>query len=78
MTYFWTVHHPVVSTNQRRMIVTRIAVTVAEASHVSGISRSSLYLLFQQGKLTPRKSGKRTLILIEDLERYLKSLPAAA
>jgi len=53
----------------------KIAVTLREATTLSGIGRSSLYKLFNEGKLTPRKSGKRTLILVEELERYLKSLP---
>ena len=40
-----------------------------------GIGRSSLYKLFNEGKLIPRKAGKRTLILVTELEGYLRSLP---
>jgi predicted DNA-binding transcriptional regulator AlpA len=54
----------------------KIAVTLPEATALSGIGRSSLYKLFNDGKLTPRKAGKRTLILVAELERYLQSLPA--
>lgn len=54
-----------------------IAVGVPEAAEMIGIGRSSLYALFREKKLTPRKSGKRTLILVEDLRRYVNSLPAA-
>jgi predicted DNA-binding transcriptional regulator AlpA len=54
----------------------KIAVTLPEATALSGIGRSSLYKAFTQGKLTPRKAGKRTLILVDELEQYLKSLPA--
>jgi hypothetical protein len=53
----------------------KIAVTLREATALSGIGRSSLYKLFNQGKLVPRKSGKRTLVLVEELESYVKSLP---
>jgi excisionase family DNA binding protein len=53
----------------------KIAVTIAEAAVISGLGRSSLYKIFNEGKLTPRKAGKRTLILVTDLEAYLKSLP---
>jgi excisionase family DNA binding protein len=53
----------------------KIAVTVPEASALSGIGRSSIYKLFNERKLTPRKSGRRTLILVEELEEFLKSLP---
>lgn len=54
----------------------KIAVTIKEAAALSGIGRSSLYKLFNEGKLTPRKSGKRTLIIVTELESYVKSLPA--
>ena len=56
--------------------MTPIAVTLAEAVHITGIGRSTLYKLFNEGKLTPRKAGKRTLILIAELEAFVKSLPA--
>lgn len=55
--------------------MTKMAVGIPEAAQMIGLGRSSIYKLFGEGKLTPRKSGKRTLILVEDLERYVKSLP---
>ena len=54
----------------------KIAVTLREATALSGIGRSSLYKLFNTGKLRPRKAGKRTLVLVSELESYLMSLPA--
>ena len=54
----------------------KISVTIREACELSGLGRSSIYKLFNEGKLTPRKSGKRTLILVRELEAYLKNLPA--
>jgi hypothetical protein len=53
----------------------KLAVTLREASALSGIGRSSLYKLFNEGKLIPRKAGKRTLILVAELEAYVTSLP---
>lgn len=53
----------------------KIAVTLSEATALSGIGRSSLYKLFNEGKLTPRKAGKRTLIIVAELEAYVRSLP---
>ena len=53
----------------------RIAVTIPEAVAISGIGRSSFYEIFKSGKLRPRKAGTRTLILIDELESYLRSLP---
>ena len=58
--------------------MTKISVTVPEAVAMTGIGRSSLYKLFSEGKVHPRKSGKRTLILVSDLEEYIRSLPTAA
>lgn len=54
-----------------------LAVSPPEAARMIGLSRSSLYLLFREGKVVPRKSGKRTLVLVEDLQRYLSELPPA-
>ena len=55
----------------------KIAVTIPEAVAISGIGRTSLYALFKSGDLPARKRGNRTLILVEELERYVKNLPAA-
>ena len=56
----------------------RLAVSIPRAAEMIGIGRSSLYKLFSEGKIQPRKSGKRTLVLVEDLERYINNLPAAS
>ena len=56
--------------------MTKISVTIPEAVQMTGIGRSSLYKLFNQGRLVPRKQGKRTLVLVKDLEDYVNSLPA--
>lgn len=53
----------------------QISMTLEKATEASGIPRSRFYELFKEGKLTPRKSGRRTLVLTEELEQYLKSLP---
>lgn len=55
----------------------QLTVSVPEAARMLSIGRSSLYLLFRDGKLVPRKSGKRTLVLVSDLEQYVDSLPSA-
>ena len=61
---------------QRNPIMNKIAVTIPDAIALAGIGRSTLYRLFSEGALTPRKAGRRTLILVDELERYLKALPA--
>lgn len=56
--------------------MTPIAVTIAEAVQITGIGRTSLYKLISIGRLTPRKLGKRTLILVDELDAFVQSLPA--
>lgn len=56
----------------------KISATIPQAVEMTGLGRTTLYKLFDEGKLTPRKHGKRTLILVEELERYVRSLPTEA
>ena len=56
----------------------KISVTVAEATELSHLSRSSLYNLFKSGEIKTKKAGKRTLIMVADLQRYIENLPVAA
>ena len=55
--------------------ITPIALTIPEAVVASRVSRSELYLALQQGELTAKKRGRRTLILRDELERFVASLP---
>jgi hypothetical protein len=52
-----------------------LAHTIADATRVSGVSRSALYLAIARGDLAARKLGKRTLILAGDLAAFLDRLP---
>jgi excisionase family DNA binding protein len=54
----------------------KLAFTVREACQITGLARTTIYKLFSKGSLTPRKAGKRTLILASELETFVKSLPA--
>jgi len=53
-----------------------LAYTVAEAAEAARGSRTSLYEAMRRGELRAVKRGHRTLILAEDLKRWLGSLPA--
>jgi excisionase family DNA binding protein len=49
--------------------------SVADAAKASGIGRTVLYEEIKAGRLQARKLGRRTLILAEDLQRWLAALP---
>lgn len=52
------------------------AYTVIEAMKLAGVGRTSLYSAIARGQLPARKMGSRTLIMSNDLEAWLNSLPA--
>jgi excisionase family DNA binding protein len=54
----------------------RIVYTIAEACARAGIRRTSLYKAIGTGKLRAIKSGGRTLVLADDLRRWLVEMPA--
>jgi hypothetical protein len=54
-----------------------LAYTISEAVKAAAISRTELYRAFGRGELTLRKRGKRSLILADELRRWIESLPTA-
>jgi excisionase family DNA binding protein len=53
-----------------------MAVSIAQAVGLTGVGRSTLYKAIQRGELPIRKAGRRTLLLTEDLRRWIQQLPA--
>lgn len=49
----------------------RLAYSVLEAAEASGLGRTTIYGLIQQGRLPSRKIGKRRIIAAADLERLI-------
>ncbi|MHC2584185.1 helix-turn-helix domain-containing protein [Bradyrhizobium diazoefficiens] len=56
----------------------REGLSISEACAMAGIGRTKVYEAIATGSLKARKCGKRTLILRDDLRRFLASLPSAA
>lgn len=52
----------------------KLSVTIPEACAMTGLGRSTIYRLFDDGSLPRRKVGKRSLILLSDLRAYIEGL----
>jgi hypothetical protein len=57
--------------------LTKPAYSVNETLSLLPIGRTSLYEAIKDGKLHPRKHGKKTIILAPDLAAFLTQLEAA-
>lgn len=53
----------------------RLAYDVLETAKISNSSRSEIYKSLKLGVLNAKKHGRRTVILREDLSKYLRNLP---
>jgi excisionase family DNA binding protein len=52
-----------------------LAYSIAEACAVARAGRTSVYEAIKCGELIARKRGRRTVILADDLHRWLEGLP---
>ena len=55
---------------------TPLAYTISEACLSGRIGRTTLYGAIRAGDLRAVKLGRRTLILVVDLQRWISTLPA--
>ncbi|MET4483703.1 helix-turn-helix domain-containing protein [Bradyrhizobium sp. F1.13.3] len=53
----------------------QMAFSVPAACKVAGVGRTKLYEAIQSGALRARKNGAKNLILRDDLQQWLESLP---
>jgi len=61
---------------QLKHMTAKLTVTIPQACELTGLGRSTIYRLFDAGKLQRLKAGTRTLIKVADLEAYIESLSA--
>jgi excisionase family DNA binding protein len=54
-----------------------LALSVEDACEICSFSRTTFYKYVKLGKIPARKCGSRTLVLPEELQQALKSLPLA-
>lgn len=54
-----------------------IAVGLADATRITGISRSELYRMLADGRIRAVKHGVRTLIPVDSLKAHIARLPPA-
>src|SRR4051812_46285677 len=52
-----------------------LAVSISEACRIVGIGRSTLYEALARGEIEAAQAGRRTIIIVESLRRYLAALP---
>ena len=55
----------------------RFALTIQEAVQFSGLGRTRLYALAAEGRISFKKCGKRTLVLVDDIKQLIAELPDA-
>jgi excisionase family DNA binding protein len=53
----------------------RLSLTPDEAAESTGFSRTRIFAAIRDSELTARKCGRSTIIEIDELARWLRSLP---
>ncbi|MGH1571921.1 excisionase family DNA-binding protein [Methylobacterium sp. P31] len=55
-----------------------LGLSVQQAAKSAGVGRTTIYEELARGRLRAKKLGRRTLILADDLKRWLEALPPIA
>ena len=58
------------------MEIIKRALGVAEAAKAAGVGRTTIFEAIRKGQIAAKKVGRRTIITTDDLDAWLKSLPA--
>ena len=57
------------------MEMSPITISIADAVKILGIGKTQIYKAISSGKLKARRHGRRTLLEIAELHRYIGELP---
>jgi excisionase family DNA binding protein len=57
------------------MVNVKLALTIQEAAAATGVGRTTIFEEIRRNQLIARKIGRRTVILKDDLDTWLKSRP---
>jgi hypothetical protein len=60
---------------QANLAFAPIAIPVEDAPQIVGVSRTRIFGAIRSGELSARKAGRSTIIEIDELKRWVKSLP---
>lgn len=55
--------------------VSHISVKPKEASLITGVGRTKLYEAINNGELTAIKRGRSTLLMVDDLRKWMENSP---
>jgi len=58
-------------------ILEPLVVSLQEAERITGHGKTRLYEELAKGSITAKKSGTRTLIVLDSLRKYIEALPNA-
>lgn len=56
---------------------TKLAYRIEEVCKATGLGRTSIYAAIKAGSLVARKYGRATIILRDDLVKFMQQLPTA-
>ena len=62
--------------NIQMTMLTKLSMTVDEATAYCGIGKTKLYELVKTDQIAGRKMGRKTLLLTASIDEYVMSLPA--
>jgi hypothetical protein len=55
--------------------LSKLALSIPEVVQASGIGRTLVFSEMKAGRLVARKCGRRTVVLVDDLQNWLRAMP---